>query len=223
MMASPPASCHQDSVSPPGLGLVVPHYQVAEAEASRGAEHQGPPLHRPIVHEGGVAQWTMGDHHRYPSDSVVDHLVECHDADRICPGVIADPGHLNRLPVLQPLVGLGNGVEPGVVYGRYPVLAQPTAEKLLVGDSPEPEVGPPQVMVHAEAGAGQLLLELCLADDLHSPGRYLRTSRRPPGPRHDGEGGDDGRRKGVQPTLPSPKVIHVHILASEQVSTLLKV
>ena len=64
---------------PPGLSLAVVHHQVTETQEARSAEVQDLSVHRPPVHEGGIAEGSIRDDYRFASYNIVDDLVPYHN------------------------------------------------------------------------------------------------------------------------------------------------
>jgi hypothetical protein len=76
-----------------------------------------PPSTRRSNARGGVAERTVGDHHRTARDDVVDDLVPGEDPDGVGPGLAVHREHDDGLPVGQE-VDLVDRREPGLVDGR---------------------------------------------------------------------------------------------------------
>ena len=144
-----------------GEALAVP-FSVLEREP---VVHQTLAVHCPPVHEGGIAERSIGDDYRLPSHEVVNHLMPDHDLQGVCSRIAVDIGYLYRFPVFQPLASLCHRLEGGVVNRGNIVLARPPALNLPVGNGTEAEVGLP--IGGGEGHAPQLLLQLLFADGFH--------------------------------------------------------
>ena len=72
---------------PPGLGLPVPHDEVAVAHLAAGAEVQHPSAHPPVEDDSRVAEGAVGDCDGHAAHLVVDYLVPYEDGQGVGPGV----------------------------------------------------------------------------------------------------------------------------------------